>query len=202
MIIRSENDIVKTVTWLTAIMVFVLVIVIPIGYFSLSRQHIVGSLESEAEMNAQIISQIIGADADMWQFEQVRLGEYLSRRPRKGHAETRRILAVNGAVIAESADVLQRPVIVRNVSLFDAGHPVGSLEIARSLGPLLTKTGLLMLFLAPLGALAFPGPARAAGPGPAPERNSAPERTGHGCIPILTWLKSCWSPLTLNSGSP
>lgn len=152
---RSEKGIERTITWLAAIVVFVVVIVIPLGYFSLSQQRIAGSLESEAEMNAQIISQIISADPDLWRFEQVRLEEYLALRPRKGHKETRRILAVNGAVVAESTDLLQRPVIARSVNLFDAGRLVGSLEIARSLRQLLMRTGLLMLFMAPLGAGVF-----------------------------------------------
>lgn len=152
---RSEKDIIGIVTWLTAIVVFIVVIVIPVGYFSLSSQRIAGNLESEAEINAQIISRIISADPDLWRFEQVRLGEYLSLRPRKGHEETRRVLAPNGTIIAESVDALQSPVIVRNVSLFDAGHIVGSLEIGRSLRPLLVRTGLLMLLMAPLGAAVF-----------------------------------------------
>jgi PAS domain S-box-containing protein len=155
MIMRSQKDIIRIVTWLTAIVVFVVVIVIPVGYFSLSYQRIAGNLESEAELNAQIISQIISADPDLWRFEQARLGEYLSLRPRKGHEETRRVLAPNGTIIAESLDALQSPVIVRNVSLFDAGHIVGSLEIGRSLRPLLVRTGLLMLLMAPLGSAIF-----------------------------------------------
>ena len=152
---RSEKDIIRIVTWLTAIVVFIVVIVIPVGYFSLTHQRIAGNLESEAEINAQIISRIISADPDLWRFEQVRLGEYLSLRPRKGHEEARRVLAPNGTIIAESVDALQSPVIVRNVNLFDAGHIVGSLEIGRSLRPLLVRTGLLMLLMAPLGAAVF-----------------------------------------------
>ena len=155
MIERSQKDIIRTVTWLAGIVVFVVVFVIPLSYFALSYQRIAGNLESEAELNAQIISKIISVNPEMWQFEQVRLGEYLSLRPRKGHGEIRRVRSADGAVVAESADVLQRPIIVRNVNLFDAGHVVGSLEIARSLGSLLLRTGLLMLFMAPLGAGVF-----------------------------------------------
>jgi PAS domain S-box-containing protein len=155
MTMSSDKDIVRTITWLAGIIVFVMVIVIPVGYFSFSQQYMAGSLESEAAMNAQLISQIISADPDMWQFEQVRLEEFLSRRPREGLGEIRRVLAMNGTVIAENADPLQHPLIARRVSLFDAGHRVGSLEIARSLRPLLLRTCLLMLVMAPLGAGVF-----------------------------------------------
>lgn len=152
---NSPRDIVRTVTWLTAAIVFTVVVVVPIGYFALSYQRIAGNLDAEAEMNAQIISQIVSASPDMWQFEQVRLEEYLARRPRKGQGEIRRVLAANGTVIAESADALQRPFIARDVGLFDAGHAVGSLEITRSLRPLLLRTCMLMLFMTPLGAGVF-----------------------------------------------
>ncbi len=155
MIARSQKDIVRSITWLAGIVVVMVVLVIPFGYFSLSYQRIAGNLESEAELNAQLISQLISADPDLWQFEQVRLEEYLARRPRKGHEEIRRVLNADNAVIAESADVLQHPIMARSVNLFDAGHVVGRLEIGRSLDPLVVRTGLLMLFMAPLGALVF-----------------------------------------------
>ena len=91
----------------------------------------------------------------MWRFEQVRLEEYLALRPRKGHEEIRRVRAENGTAIAESADdaALSRHRPEREP--LDAGHLVGSLEISRSLEPLLLRTILVMLLMAPLGAAVF-----------------------------------------------
>ncbi len=141
--------------WLTGIIIVLIVLIFPAGYYFLSRQYMAGSLEAEAEINARIINQIISENPDMWQFEQVRLQEYLSRRARKGYAETRRVLDLKNRVIAESADIMAPPVMARSVKLFDSGTAVGRIEIARSLRPLLLRSGGIAFALLPLGVLAF-----------------------------------------------
>src|SRR5919206_326905 len=85
------------------------VILPPTLYFFLYYQREAGSLEAEAELNAHSVTQLISANPDLWQYEQVRLSEYLSRRPRRGDAERRRVVNLRGQVVAESADPLPTP---------------------------------------------------------------------------------------------
>lgn len=145
----------RIIVWLAGIVILIIVILLPVGYFFVSYQSMSGSLEAEADINSNIINQIISANPDFWEFEQVRIDEYLSKRPRMGDAETRRIFNLRDELIAESPDVLRPPVIVRKHDLMDSGTIVGRLEISRSLRPLLTNTLLLALFMGLLGGLVF-----------------------------------------------
>ncbi|HEX8947872.1 MAG TPA: EAL domain-containing protein [Dissulfurispiraceae bacterium] len=152
---RKHKNISDIVTWLVALIVCVITVIVPIGYFLVSYEHLMGGLETEAEIKARIITQIISANPEMWQFEQVRLKEYLSHRPAKMIAETRRIFNIDNEVVAESADPLPPPVMARSVDLFDSGFVVGRLEVSRSLRPLLIRAFLTGGFMAALGATAF-----------------------------------------------
>jgi PAS domain S-box-containing protein len=127
----------------------------PAIYFSLSYEREAATVEAEAELYSQIITRIVTANPDLWRFEQVRLAEHLARRPRQGMAEDRRVLDLGGAVVAESADALPRPWITRSLPLLDAGVRVGSIEISRSMQPLVFHTTLLVLVLLPVAFLGF-----------------------------------------------
>jgi len=127
----------------------------PTIYFFLSHQRLAGAIEAEAELNAVRITRIIAANPDLWEYEHVRLQDNLGRRPRQGDPERRRVVNLRGKLVAESADPLPSPWITRSVPLLDAGVPVGSVEVSRSLRPVLLRAGLLALLLLPLSLLAF-----------------------------------------------
>ena len=151
----KHGSITRTLTWLSGLVISIVAILFPLGYFFLSYQYVAGSIGAEAEINARIITQIISASPKLWEYEQVRVQEYLKRRTKKGDAEIRRVLNTNNELIAESADWLDPPVMMRSVELYDSGKVVGRIEIYRSLQPLLLKTGLLGLCMLPLGAVIF-----------------------------------------------
>ncbi len=153
--IELSKNITRIILWLAGIGIGLIAIIFPLIYFIVSYQYMAGSLETEAEINADIISQIISINPEMWEFEQIRLKEYLSQRPRKGYAETRRIYNAKNELITESADVLKRPVIKRSSDLFDSGVIVGRMEVGRSLNPLLQNTGLIALLGAAIGSVLF-----------------------------------------------
>jgi PAS domain S-box-containing protein len=151
----KHGSITRTLTWLSGIVISMVAILFPLGYYLLSYQYTAGSIGAEAEINARIITQIISANPKLWEFEQVRVQEYLTRRSKKGYAEIRRVLNTNNELVAESADPLAPPVMMRSVELFDSGHVVGRIEIYRSLQPLLVRTCLLGFCMLPLGAVVF-----------------------------------------------
>ena len=151
----KHGNITRTLTWLSGSIISIVAILFPLGYFLLSYQYAAGSIGVEAEINARIITQIISANPKLWEYEQVRVKEYLMRRSKKGYAEIRRVLNTKNELIAESADPLDPPVMMRSVELFDSGHVVGRIEIYRSLRPLVVRTVLLGLCMLPLGAVVF-----------------------------------------------
>jgi hypothetical protein len=109
-----------------------------IGYVNLDA-----TLQTEAEANALFASQIIHSNPDYWQFEQIRLQEFLSRRLIKTHNEIRRIVDLHNAMVAEHRDEVEYPFMMRSHNLFDSGRVVAKLEIIRSLRPLLWRTLLV-----------------------------------------------------------
>jgi PAS domain S-box-containing protein len=127
----------------------------PSAVYFFSRERIAGGLEAEAEITSRLVTQIVSANPDLWEFEQVRLGEYLSSRPRAGDAEVRRVLDAAGRVVAETGDPLPTPWIRRSLPLLDAGVPVGTVDVARSLRPLLLRSLALALVLAAPAFLSF-----------------------------------------------
>lgn len=147
----------RTVSIAARVLTAAVVVLPPAIYFAVSYQHTAGVVEAEAEINARIVSRVISANPDLWQYEQVRFSEYLGRRTAAGDAERRRVLDGRGAVVAESTDPLPRPWLIRSVPLFDAGVRVGTIEVSRSLRPLLFRSGILALALLALGVVSYRG---------------------------------------------
>ena len=123
---------------------------LPAGYFSIRYSALGSSLQTKADVKAEVINQAIGASPEMWRFEEHRLGELLVRLPVELEDEHARIVTDQGDVVAESRHVLDLPVMRRSAPLNDAGSGVGQVEVQRSLRALLVQTGLCGL----LGLLA------------------------------------------------
>jgi signal transduction histidine kinase len=132
------------------LMTFV-VIIIPLGNFYIHYEDAMARLEIEVEINARLVRGIISRNPEMWEFQRLRIEEYLTQRPGRGEKEIRRVLNNQNEVVAESADELETPLMMYAKMLTDAGIVVGKLEIYRSVRPLLVKTGLVALFMTPLG---------------------------------------------------
>jgi signal transduction histidine kinase len=121
----------------------------------LSHRHQLEVLDTEAEINARIASQVINANPELWRYQHAKLEEFLARRPRHGEAEARRIFDVDGQVIAQSVDPLRPPLVRKSMVLLDSGVAVGRIEISRSLWPLFLTTGWVALSAALLSCIVF-----------------------------------------------
>ncbi len=142
-------------TWLAFAVTLTCVIAVPLGFFYLSYQYIDGSLGNEAKINARIITEIINSNPEMWEYEQIRLTEFLSRQTDRGQAERRSILNAKGEVVTEITADLDQPVVEHSVNLLDSGVVVGKIAIQRSLRPLLTKTLAVAVLSISIGISAF-----------------------------------------------
>jgi PAS domain S-box-containing protein len=151
----ADPRISRMVSGSAAVLTALALVLPPTLYFFLSYQYLKGSLESVAELNAVGIGRIIGVNPDLWVYEQVRLKEFLARRPRQGDLERRRVLDLRGAEVAEIADPLPRPWVTESFPLMDAGVQVGTIEVSRSLRPVILRATLLAFLSLPLCLLAF-----------------------------------------------
>jgi len=129
----------------------VLAIALPAGYFSVRFVALSSSLQTKADVKAEVINQAIGASPEMWRFEEHRLKELLIRLPVELEDEHARIVTDQGNIVAESSHRLARPMITRSAPLFDSGAGVGQVEVRRSLLTLLLETGLSALVGVALG---------------------------------------------------
>jgi PAS domain S-box-containing protein len=150
----TKKETARLVAWLTGAIIGIATLILPLGYYFLARQYMLGSLETDARLNARAITQIMVNPA-VWQFRQTLLQEYLARHPQTDVPETRRILNGRGELVAESTAPLEPPVVVRSFDLVDSGVVVGRIEIYRSLRPLLMRAGLILILVLPLGTGAF-----------------------------------------------
>jgi len=112
-------------------------------------------LVTEAEINARALTRIINANPELWHLETPRLETVLGQRARDRHNELRVIHDASGHVVAEVADALGRPVMSESAQLYDAGTPVASLTIGRSLQPLLIQTALVAALSILMAAAAY-----------------------------------------------
>ncbi len=153
----GAKNITVVIAWLCAIVLGLGAIAFPTGYFLLSYQYMAGSLEAEAEFSSRAITQLIGSNPTMWEFEQVRLNEALARpgHGRETEQDTRRVINKKGQTVAERREETPTPAMTRSRLLYDAGVPVGRLEVVRSIRPLLQRTGGLAVFSLAVSLLTY-----------------------------------------------
>lgn len=150
-----NNNLSRIITWLVAFVTGMIVIISPLAFFFHSYQNTSAMLETEAEINANYLTHIVSANPDYWEFEEIRLAEYLQNRPKGGVWERRRIVNKKNEIVSESADNLQTPLIMRSAEIMDSGVIVGRIEIYRSLRPILKQTALIFLLILPVGLGTF-----------------------------------------------
>ncbi len=152
---EGMKKIVRKTTFFAVMLSVLIAALPPVFSFLLGYQYHSAVLETEAEMNGLLVSQIISASPEYWRYEHVKLEEFLSKNMIKSHDETRRILDSGGVVIAKSGNVLKRPIITRSQTLYDSGNVVGRIEISHPLRPLLVDIFVVGLFSFVLGVSVY-----------------------------------------------
>jgi signal transduction histidine kinase/DNA-binding NarL/FixJ family response regulator/HPt (histidine-containing phosphotransfer) domain-containing protein len=151
----DDRKITKAVSWVAGVVACAIAIALP-GIYLLSSYHRENAvMETEAEINARIASQVVSTSPRLWQYQAAKLEEFLSRRPRHGQPELRMIKTLKGEVIAQSADELRWPIHCSTAPVEDAGMRVADILVCRSLVPLTIHAfGLAALGIV-LGGLVF-----------------------------------------------
>ena len=152
---RNSRTITRISTWLAGLVALLVMCLPPLSYGIFSYQYLQGSVTSEVEINSRIISNLINTNPLLWNHEELRLEEILARRPDSGESESRRLVDLQGRLIAASVSPLPPPLFKKTQEVMDAGQAVARLEIVRSLQPLLLKTGVAALIGLFLGVVLF-----------------------------------------------
>ncbi len=151
----------KLLTAFAAVLAVLVFVLPPITYLALKYQHEKAVVSVETHVNALAVSELINTNPELWIFEQLRLVELLSFRTGSvGASESRTVSDMEGHIVAQSSGTVDTPLISSSRLLFDAGRPVGRIDIERSFrGPLINSVGIaavsfivaILLFLATYG---------------------------------------------------
>jgi diguanylate cyclase (GGDEF)-like protein/PAS domain S-box-containing protein len=115
---------------------------LPLGFFSVGYSALGSNLETKAAVKAEIVSQLVNASPNLWQFEEHRLTELLVRMPPEQEGEQARIIGADRQVVATSPNQVPWPMMARSAMLYDTGDVVGHVEIQHSIRALLTGTAI------------------------------------------------------------
>jgi len=143
------------VTAIAAIVACAVALLLPGIYFTIAYQSQRAILDTEAQINAHLVTQIVNANPELWDVQKQRLENLLAMRPRDGHPELRTIYDLKGRMVAASRDRLNAPLILASADVHDAGTAVGRIEIGRSMRPLIINTALIALFALALAVAAY-----------------------------------------------
>lgn len=154
---RTEQNprLIKIITWLAGVVAMVFTLALPLVYFLFSFHQEQAILVTETETSGPLVEQIVAASPELWRFRTQNLLDLLTRRPRDRAPEIRRLVGLDGAIIAQSGDTLAEPIVWGSADILDSGVAVARVEIGRSLREILYKTaGCAILGLA-LGLAVF-----------------------------------------------
>ena len=136
---HSLARIVKVVAGTIALTIF---IVIPAGYFAINYQHESRALLSKANLGADMVSEIIYANPDLWRFEEHRLVGVMMQGSLRSDVHRIFVTDTDGRRVAGILTTLDTPIFSRSAELTDGANIVGKIEIETSLRPLLFNTAI------------------------------------------------------------
>ena len=137
----------RTIRLIAAIVAIVVAVSLPPGYWVVVYSFAAEATSNDAESLAELVTQRINADPDLWRFEIPRLDAIASTHLATGGLpEQHYILDERGAVLAQSAESILPPILTRSAPFFDSGRVVGRAVASRSLVQPLQRTLLVALF--------------------------------------------------------
>jgi diguanylate cyclase (GGDEF)-like protein len=155
-----DDRVARLTTAAAAVVAALVAVALPLGFYQLGYQRHAGAVEAEAAYHGYVLSQRVSHNPQLWMFEAHRLEELITKPLAAGEIELRRVLDAAGQVIAEYETAAVRPrlpVLARSIALYDSGRPVGTVDIRRSLRPLLEETIGVALVAGVLAGVLFLG---------------------------------------------
>jgi diguanylate cyclase (GGDEF)-like protein/PAS domain S-box-containing protein len=137
----------RLIRLIAATVAIIVAVSLPLGYWLVVYNSAAEATAYDAEAHAELVTQRINADPDLWRFEIPRLDAIAATHlVTGGLPEKHYIRDERGAVLAQSGESISPPILTRSAPLFDSGNEVGQSVTSRSLLPLLQNTALAALF--------------------------------------------------------
>jgi PAS domain S-box-containing protein len=145
----------RTFLGLITFIIVLIAFVIPASYFAISYQYLGGSIDAEIHLSALAIEKMVQNNPQLWHFEEIRLQEAMRNRLDPDVKDTRTIRGLNGQILARIDEPLAGPLMSRSQPIYDSGVRVATLEITRSILPLVQNTILIIAGSTLLAILLF-----------------------------------------------
>jgi len=141
----SRHRIVRIIGRISGVIVFIVAAIMPTVYFAIAWEAQDAALRTEATFFGHEVTAVINGNPTMWRYEETRLKGLIATAADEQPFESRRILDEKGDEVTQWQSDLPWPTITRSVPLLDSGVTVGTLEISRSLRPMIARTAILAL---------------------------------------------------------
>lgn len=156
---RTDAQVVRVTTGIAAAVALTLTIALPAAWYMFDWRYQRGRLDSELEMQASLISQIVARNPEMWRFETLRIQSILQRGLKEEHDDLHEVRDAAGELVVRSAEVpeLEAPIISHAVPIYESGRLAGTIVGQVSVRDLVYQTCLIASFSSLLGFAAFFG---------------------------------------------
>ncbi|MEO8332587.1 MAG: EAL domain-containing protein [Gallionella sp.] len=144
--IDANTGLAKVVRIIAAIISIIVFISIPAGFFSIAYKYESEEIYREATLGADIVSETIYSNPDLWKFNEHRLVGALKQVQSRIYVHQSIVTDENGKTIAMLPAELDHPVFSRSVELTDGEKIVGKITVAESMRPLLFDTAMAGLY--------------------------------------------------------
>lgn len=141
-------DLTKVVKTVAGTVALIVLIAIPSGFFLIATKYESAKLDMEASRGANVVSEIIYANPDLWKFNEHRLVGVLKQTLSRGDTHNAVITDMQGNTIAALPADIGRPTQSFSIDLTDGEKIVGKITVTHSRRPLLIDTAFSGLFSA------------------------------------------------------
>ena len=164
--LSAESPTLLRFTTGVALLIAIIIAVFPpILHFAYDVKFEKGQMKAEAKLYARDVSQLVGRNPEMWQFETMRIDEVISamhkndigKAPLHGDIQGNIVvLNAEGEIVTQSSNRdLPEPQTSVSQPLYDAGTQVGTLVETRSIIGVVTSTGWLFVATTLIALFAF-----------------------------------------------
>lgn len=138
--VNAYSSLTKIVTLFAGVIAVIVLLAIPLGYGLIAYRYEAEALQSEANLVADKVSEIIYANPALWSFQEHRLVGALLQHSGHKDIHDARIIDMKGKSIARLPAKLAKPTFSFTIDLTDGKDRVGKVVIQKSLRPLLLNT--------------------------------------------------------------
>lgn len=150
---QMSPSVVRFTTLMALSIAATIIVFPPVLHFYYGTQFENGVAESEAQLRARSISQLVGRNPKLWEFETLRIHELIEIK-----APGQKIVVENaeGEPVAQSGpDQVPFPFVIRSHAIHDAGRDVGQITVTHSVAGTARTSAIILLLSTIVGLIAF-----------------------------------------------